>query len=264
MTKGRLSGSGEQNALSSTLLSNATKSKSVEFVKSSSPGESAAFPFKHFRESIPTSLRDNEIGELLLALSSITSEGNWLWLGNVSKFSAHELHEQLKAYFGYLPSEETTQDRPASSTAITLEPRRDLAGKIENLFSFGRNEIFEDGTESYFSRELVALVRKHGGIALLDIARLITSEKADACVAAEAIKWLGRTHHPETHSFRRWLLLRALTSSSVLVREGAVLGLAFMNDPATISPLQQALEREQTPELRDDLSQVLRQIHNVH
>lgn len=264
MTRVRLSGSGEQNVLSSTLPSSAIKSKNVELAKSSSAGESAAIPFIHFREPIPTTLRDYETGELLLALSSITSEGNWSWLGNVSKFRAHELLELLKAYFGNLPSEETTQERPASSTAITLEPRRDLAGKIENLFSFGRNEIFEDGTESYFSRELVALVRKHGEIALLDIARLITSEKADACVAAEAIKWLGRTHHPETHLFRRWLLLRALTSSSVVVREGAVLGLAFMNDPATISPLQQALEREQTPELRDDLSQVLRQIHNVH
>lgn len=264
MTKGRLSGSGEQNALSSTLLSIAIKSKNVEFTKSSSAGESTAVPFKHFREPIPASLRDYEIEELLFALSSITSGGNWLWLGNFSKCRTHELLELLKVYFGYLPTEKTTQDRPDTSTAITLEPRRELPEKVENLFSLGRNEIFEDGTESYFSRELIAVVRRHGEIAILEIARLITSEKADACVAAEALKWLGRTQHSETHLFRRWLLVSALTSSSAMVREGAVLGLAFMNDPTTISPLQQALDRERIPELRDDISHVLLQINNAH
>ncbi|MGH7146628.1 MAG: HEAT repeat domain-containing protein [Nitrospiraceae bacterium] len=264
MTKEKLSGSREQNILSSTTLGSAMNWVNVEFDKSSSAGESTATPSKHFHDLTPTSLRDFEIGELLLALSSMISEGNWSWLGNFSGCKTRELRELLKAYLGNVYSGESTQDRPASSTAITLEPQRNLTGKIENLFSLGRNEIFEDGTESYLSRELIALVRRHGNIAIVEIARLITSEKVDACVAAEALKWLGRIQHLDTHLFRRGLLLRALTASSVVVREGAVLGLAFMNDPATISPLQQALDREQIPELRDDLSQVLQQLHNVH
>jgi len=206
---------------------------------------------------------ENEIGEIILAFAGLVSNGNWSWLGNFSDVRGHETLQRLLGYMGFQYCDDEPFERTASSTAITLAPRRDVGGVIENLFSVGRNELFEDGTESYFSKELVSLVKRHGELAILEIARIIITENADGAVAAEALKWMGRITQAGTHSFRRWLLLRGLTSSNPLVREGAGLGLSFMNDPASMPPLKQAIEREQIAELRDDLDQVLKQLQQL-
>jgi hypothetical protein len=47
------------------------------------------------------------------------------------------------------------------------------------------------------------------------------------------------------------------------VRDGATLGLASLNDPQAITPLKQAIEREQIGELREDMQQVLDQLENI-
>jgi hypothetical protein len=131
---------------------------------------------------------------------------------------------------------------------------------MENLFSVARNEVFEDGMESQFSKDLVSLIWRHGQLAILEAARLIASEKVDPGVASEALKWIGRIKDKRTHSIRLWLLKRGLTSSSHQVRDGAGLGLSFLSDPAAISALEEAVEREQVSELRSDLNQVIEQL----
>lgn len=265
MNKAKLSSPGGEEFPSST-LSVSSMSQEKESVDSSSTEILAPVPLRqpicNF-SGITNWSGDADVQELILAFSVITSEGNWLWLGNSSECRAHEGFQSLAAYLGYQYSEDEPDDRHSASTAITLQPRRDVGATIENLFRVGRNEIFEDGMESSFSRELVALVRMHGEVAILEIARIITSEYADACVDAETLKWMGRIKDARTHSFRRWLLLRGLTSSNTLVREGAGLGLSFMNDPDAISWLKQAVEREQVSELREDLSQILQQLQHV-
>ena len=207
---------------------------------------------------------ESERREIILAFAGLVSNGNWSWLGNFSDVREHEALQRLLGYMGFRYCEDEPFEKTDASTAITLEPRKDVGRVIENLFSVGRNEIFEDGTESYFSKELVSLVRRHGELTILEIARIITTENADGAVAAEALKWIGRIDHAGTHSFRRWLLLRGLNSSNPLVREGAGLGLSFMNDPAAMPLLKQAIEREQIVELRDDLNQVLQQLQQSH
>ena len=131
---------------------------------------------------------EGELKEFILALSGLTNDGNWSWLGNSSELRMHEGFERLIAYLGFRCSEDEPLERRATSTAIKLVPRKDVGGLTENLFSVGRNEVFEDGMESSFTKELAFLVEKYGAIAILEIARIITSERAEAYVAAEALK----------------------------------------------------------------------------
>lgn len=128
------------------------------------------------------------------------------------------------------------------------------------LFEEARDEIFEDGMESDFSRKLIALVRRHGNAAVEAIASLIAEEGADPEVSAEALRWLGHMEHPWSYNSRRWLLEWSLLSSLPRVRDGAALGLASLDDPAAIPYLVQAIKREPYAQLREDMQQVLAQL----
>lgn len=198
----------------------------------------------------------------LFLLSGFVHANGWSWLGNSSEVMIPEGLGSRCFHLGIyrIPA---SHENLSTSTAINLEPARDLGKTIENLFSVARNEVFEDGMESHFSREFVSLIERYGDLALLEAARLIMSERADPDVAAESLKWLGRIDHPGTYSFRISLLKRGLTSSSPRVRDGAGTGLSFLNDPATIPALQQAIEREQLSELKSDLQQVLQQLQHA-
>jgi len=120
----------------------------------------------------------------------------------------------------------------------------------------GRDEIFEDGIESEFSRGLVGLIKKYGNDALAELAYFIVYEKVSAEVAGEALRWLGLLEHPLSYHWRLWLLERSLRSSSARIRDCAVLGLAFLDDPHAIPYLRRAVDGEPVKELRADMNQL--------
>ena len=151
------------------------------------------------------------------------------------------------------------QERLGNTTAQE-EPLGEL---IKILFRKAQGIAFKDGMESDFSRELVRLVRQYGKTAMEVITTLIVNDNVDAEVAAEALRWLGRMDHPPSHHDRLWLLERSLFSTSVLVRDGAALGLASLDDPHAIPYLQQAIEQEKYASLREDLEQVLEQLEST-
>ena len=135
--------------------------------------------------------------------------------------------------------------------------------KIETLFGAAREQVFEDGMESDFSKELISLVKKYGNAAITVLTRLIITEQVNAEVASEALRWLGNIEHPASYRSRLWLLERSLFCSSARVRDGAALGLASLDDPHAIPHLRRAIQRENCNELRKDIEQVLIQLENV-
>ncbi len=146
------------------------------------------------------------------------------------------------------------------SAAIQQDRREEIRQKIAALFAAATDQRFEDGMESEFSNELVALVEEHGDAAVKAIAHPIISEIVSAEVAAEALRWFGRMDHMPTDNARLWLLERGLFCSSAQVRDGAALGLAAMDDPHAITCLKQAIQKEKHAALREDLAQVLMQL----
>jgi hypothetical protein len=138
-----------------------------------------------------------------------------------------------------------------------------LERRAITLFASAKEQIFEDGMESDFSRELIEFIRSYGRASMEVIIRRVLSDWLNPEVTSETLRVVGRIHHPTTYRDRLWLLERGLYSASARVRDGAVLGLAYLDDPIAITPLKFAIERELTPELRQDMTQVLSQLEDT-
>lgn len=154
------------------------------------------------------------------------------------------------------------RQKPIGASTELHEPSDVLHSKIGTIFWKAKEEVFEDGMESTFSQQLNSVIRKCGNDAVEAITCLIVYERVDSEVAGEALRWLGRIDHAESYQYRRWLLERSLSLSSSRVRDGAVLGLASMDDKHAISYLKSAIEKEQCFELKADMKLVLEQLEN--
>lgn len=137
---------------------------------------------------------------------------------------------------------------------------RDAENRFEAAFRRGVEERFEDGMESGFSKELESLVRRYGSVSRDVLSRLLQGGNLSASVWAEALRCLGRIDDPNSREARLWVLEKGLTSRSPLVRDGAALGIASMDDPSAIPYLQRAIEAETVRELRADMLEVLAQL----
>ncbi len=145
----------------------------------------------------------------------------------------------------------------SSSTENGLEPSILLTSKLAQLFDNAEDERFEDGMESEFSRNLNAIVAKHGEQALKALSGIIHSKSTCPETSGEALRWVGRVRDRRTFRYRFWLLTNGLRSASARVRDGALLGLAFMNSKMAIPHLIQAAEAETCADLRSDMLQLV-------
>ena len=76
--------------------------------------------------------------------------------------------------------------------------------------------------------------------------------------------WLGDMDHRPTYTYRRSLLEKALGgASSVVIRDGANNGLAFMDDPHAIPVLKKAIKGARCAVLRQALEQTLAQLERT-
>ena len=128
---------------------------------------------------------------------------------------------------------------------ITIQENLTKIGNyIKGLFNAAKEEIFEDGIESQFSISLIKVIERHEEAALEVITNLIINESVNAEVASEALRWIGDMRHEPTHENRLNLLEQSLNCSSIKVRDGAVLGLSFLDDPRAIDSIKEAMKRE--------------------
>jgi hypothetical protein len=132
--------------------------------------------------------------------------------------------------------------------------------ELERLFIAGREEFFKDGMESRFSKGLILAIEKYGEIAIAVISDLILAERVSSEVASEALRWIGDIDDNSTYERRFNLLKESLKCSSPRVRDGAGLGLSFMDDPSAIDSLKEAILKEQSKLLRRNMIQVLEQL----
>jgi hypothetical protein len=151
-------------------------------------------------------------------------------------------------------------DIPASSSTKRTVTSETIEQELQQLFNECRHDVFEDGIESDFSRRLVRMVETGGNMVLLELNALLRSPSTSPNVSAEALRWLGLMRHRETHAYRRWILTDLLKASSVLTRDGAIVGLLNLDDPSIKHAVQAARDLERSEQLREDLSQLLEQL----
>lgn len=154
---------------------------------------------------------------------------------------------------------------PICSKGEGLWPRNEeqlkrVEDRIDSVFRMALGEDFEDGMSSRFSRELLEAVGEFGDPAMQEISYLILYNRTNQEVASETLRWLGRVSDIRTYGWRLWLLEKSLLSSSPVVRDGAVLGLASLGDPSAVTYLREAIAVEECKELREDMQQALREL----
>jgi hypothetical protein len=140
-------------------------------------------------------------------------------------------------------------DEEVSSTSV-VAPDPVLLLRVKDLFEKGASEFFHDGVESQFARTLLTMLRSHGNAFLTALSEYLFSDEGKPEVVAEALRWIAEFGSPETFA-KRWSILRhSLKSSSPVVRDGAVLGFASIDDPRGRSLLLEARNLEQIKELQ--------------
>jgi hypothetical protein len=146
-----------------------------------------------------------------------------------------------------------------------MEVSDELYEEFQTLLSAADAEKFEDGKESVFSKRLVSLVKKYGAVGVEVIKNIIFYENKEINVAlvAEAFRWLGNIDHPPSHAARLDLLELSLSFATSRLRDGAILGLSYLNDPHAIFYLKRAITSETSNELRKDRKQVLAQLKSI-
>jgi hypothetical protein len=137
----------------------------------------------------------------------------------------------------------------SSTRAAEVDPG--LFQEVKRLFERGASEFFHDGIESDFSKRLLALLGSRGPEALAAIAEYLSDDQGSPEVVSEALRRIADFGGPDTIS-KRWSILRqGLGSRSPVIRDGAILGFASLDDPRAQAMLLGALEKEQIRELRE-------------
>jgi hypothetical protein len=155
----------------------------------------------------------------------------------------------------------TSQRRTIAESATSpSESFRDLRFDVQQMFRGALYEMFDEGMESDFSRRLVEVIGRFGESAVLEIAAFLSDALTPAHVAAEALRWLGLIRDSKTHAIRRWVLCDSLTARSVLIRDGAIVGLTYLNDPSTRKFVELAQGSEKSQDLQADMAQLVDQL----
>jgi len=146
-------------------------------------------------------------------------------------------------------------------TAPLTSEIREAEATLASLRRLAAEQSFEEGFENEFSRSLAELVEGHAGVPALNIlVGQLASGLLPAEVVSETARVLGRIEHPPTRAARMAVIESCLASPLAPVRDGAVVGLSHLDDPAAIPLLRRAIERESCGGLRADMQQVLDQL----
>ena len=132
---------------------------------------------------------------------------------------------------------------------------------LRGIFRLARWESFEDGVESNFSLALVSFIEEHGRVAMEAVDFFIRAGSESDEAVAEALRWLGHMGDQHiTYAYRFHVLLKNLAHRSPLVRDGALLGLSFLDDQRAIPAIEEAMRNEECTALREDMGQVIQQL----
>lgn len=134
---------------------------------------------------------------------------------------------------------------------------------LDVLFQQAKREVFEDGLESEFSRNLFQMMDSYSSSFFKIFKIMISQDLISTTVLAEALRWLGHSDNPATHEARREILENMMFHISPTVRDGAILGLSYMEDSASLPVLRRALESESIDYLRQDIQNLIEDLQGA-
>lgn len=138
---------------------------------------------------------------------------------------------------------------------ISLET--EVRNETAEIFCFADGYLQHDGISDILYDRVEGLIFKYDQQALKFIKELFDEGSINSEVINDTLSIIGDIEHPETSSFRLELLEHFLFSPSHYVRDGAILGIANLNDLSAIESLKQAVEREKLSEIKNGMLKII-------
>jgi len=204
-----------------------------------------------------------------LYLQPESAPGFVVWVNPVGATTADSRLPAVRGYVGVSTLRESLHVWPQKleSPISSLENaeseerlRRIVDHGLSSLFQFADELPLEDAIESEFSRLLELLVKAYGSLAVEEIDRLINSNETSDDTAWHALRWLGRMHHGPSYQDRLKAVENSLRSQRAVLRDGAALSLASIDDPHAAPYLELAIAVEPDYDLRQDMITILEQL----
>jgi len=145
-----------------------------------------------------------------------------------------------------------------------LDP--DVWSRAEEVFQVlsyqAREENFEDGHDSEFSRGLRMFLDVFGRYGLDVLEQYCLEESANTGVLEETFRQLGLIVDGPTLNRRFDLFVKGLNHPAASIRDSAAIGLAYLGDKRAPSLLRKAISREASNELREAFQQMLEELES--
>ena len=158
-------------------------------------------------------------------------------------------------------------DSNLSSTALDISRQMidpGLFNEIEDLIINTIGIEFDDDIVSnQLDVNLYKIIDTYGSLAITVIDGLLDSRRVKFLQAVQLLSHLGVIRHLPTNQDRTFLLEKNLYASSKYVRDGASLGLLYLENPSTISFIKDAIDREPSKLLKENLIQVVNALEKL-
>lgn len=132
--------------------------------------------------------------------------------------------------------------------------------KFNNLLILALDTIFEDGIENDFSRKIFQFIKYIGIEFIFIINDYLSQKNKNINISYEILKIIGRSEDKQTKGIRRWLLEKNLNQKDYLIKDGAIIGLSYIDDPKSIPIIKNQISHEHNPAIIEDLKDLLEQL----
>ena len=237
----------------------------MHFYVSDRPGGSRVL----FADDITTRLSTSACARLLGSYISPARRVEAILRHMYPSLLSHVLHNRTELDFNTSVQMATITPEPppietlVNTTDYDSTERLYLSRQMADAFAAGALEDFEPGMDSAFAQRLGDFIDAYGPRAVRAVEPLLVSDTGNREVVGEALKALGHLPHESTRKQRFELLQECLRSKFPRTRYAAALGLAAMDDEASLGAIAQALARETDTTLRRYLQRVLEQVEET-
>ena len=135
--------------------------------------------------------------------------------------------------------------------------RDDLSRTIRIIFDAGKNEQFEDGMRSDFSKAIERLIKNYQDNAVAALAEFLASNKIDSDLLCETLRTIGKFNDDKTALIRFQILISFLSHASPFIRDCAGLALYDIESPNAIPYIKQAVDKEPYQSLKRDFEKII-------
>lgn len=149
----------------------------------------------------------------------------------------------------------------SDSTVFSMAHKGGLELKetIFNILSTTPEQPLENGITNSAVKILEKIIEEKGVLSINIIGQYLNNDIIPE-IASETLQFLGSIEQPATYDLRLNLLKKYLSSQSVWLRDGSILGLASLADKNTIDDIKKAMDNEQITWLKAYMQRVLNRL----